>query len=101
MQNIFYIQAIIVVCSYICGYCGCNESKQLKLGLNEQRVTLNESVEVFYINTNYLSVQINMKELSGIRTVLVSDKLNNESLIECSERAELCQSKQMLVYIKL
>ena len=55
MQNIFYIQVIIVVYFYILGYCGCDELKQLKLGLYEQKVTLNENVEVFYINTNYFS----------------------------------------------
>lgn len=93
MQNIFYIQVIIVVCFYIFGYCGCNELKQLKLGLYEQKVTLNENVEVFYINTNFLSLQIIMKELKGINTVLISDKLNKESLIECSEGADICQSK--------
>ena len=63
------------------------------MGLYEQKVTLNENVEVFYINTNYLSLQISMKELKGINTVLISDKLNKESLIECSEKAEICQSK--------
>ena len=93
MQKIFYIQVIIVVYSYICGYCGCRELKQVKLGLYEQKVTLNESVEVFYINTNYLSLQIGMKELNGINTVLITDKLNQKSLIECSEGAEICQSK--------